>query len=341
MKSIRVGIIGCGKQASKHLEGLKKIPGTEMVMADVVPEFAEAMAGRAACQCVRDPDELFEDKSLHAVVICTPTQSHVPLIQKAISAGKHVFCEKPLSDRIDEIIELKEAADLSDCIVTVGYLYRHVPAFEEGYRIFRENWINGENLLVGRPITAFFRLGGRGSHQAWKHRRKTGGGAVNEMLVHMIDLANWYFGPLTNARVLSSRLHIPQRVINGEKVAADAEDYILVQCSGAGGIDILCQADLVTPAFSQYIEAQGENGSFRGTIEQDSPSFLFLKESRGGYKAGKSVFSFGQRNLIDHQMLTFILSILQNEKPKKNTIDDSLQLTYILDAIRAQIEERT
>jgi predicted dehydrogenase len=339
MKPIKVGVIGCGKQASKHIAGLKKIPGTEIVLADIQSEFAKAMAAKNGCQYVSKPDDVFDARDVQAVIICTPTQTHVPIIKQALEAGNHVFCEKPLSDRIQEIDELKEMAARTDCIVTVGYVYRHVPAFEEGYRIFRQNRYNGENLLIGEPVNAFFRLGGRGSHQAWKHRKESGGGAINEMLVHMIDLANWYFGPLNNLKVVSNHLYLKERKINGEKVSADAEDYIMVQCKGVDGIEIFCQADLVTPAFSQYLEVQGENGSFRGSIQQDSPSYLFLNESRGGYDAGKTTFSFGQRNLLDYQMLSFILSVLQNEKPEKNTIDDSLQLIRIIDQIKSQIQE--
>ena len=48
-----------------------------------------------------------------------------------------------------------------------------------------------------------FRLGRRGSHKAWKHRAQTGGGAANEMLVHMLDLALWYFGEPESATRLA------------------------------------------------------------------------------------------------------------------------------------------
>jgi len=337
MKTIKVGVIGCGKQASKHVNGLKKIPGTEMVVADIRPDIAREMATQTGCGFLENPAQVFDDPNVRAVVICTPTQTHAPLIKQAIASGKHVFCEKPLSDRIEEIEELKGHAAETERVVMVGYIYRFVPAFEEGFRIFREMQINGESLILGRPITGYFRIGGRGSHQAWKHRKETGGGAINEMLVHMIDLANWYFGPLSDVQVISNQLHLPERTINGETVKADAEDFILLRCKGESGIEIVCQADLVTPAFSQYIEVQGENGSFRGSIQQDSPSFVFLNEGRGGYAAGKTMLSYSQRNLLDHQMLSFILAVLQNIPNDSNTIEDSLQLIQIIDQVKHQI----
>lgn len=339
MNRIKLGILGCGKQASKHIAALKKIPGTEMVLADILPEAAKSLAEKVQCPFVEHPHAVFDDPEIQAVVICTPTRTHYSLIAKALEKNIHVFCEKPLSENVEEIEALKTAEHSSDAVLTIGYVYRFVPAFEEGFRLFREMQVNGESLLLGKPLTAFFRLGGRGSHQAWKHRKETGGGAINEMLVHMIDLANWYFGPLNSLDIVSNNLHLPSRSIRGEIVDADAEDFILVHCRGYNGIEIFCQADLVTPAFNQYVEIQAENGSFRGSIQQDSPSYVFLNEARGGFDAGKTALSFGQRNLLDYQMLYFVLSILRNQKADKNTVEDSLQLTRIIDQIRQQIEE--
>lgn len=339
MNRIKLGIVGCGKQASKHIASLKKIPGAEMVLADIVPEAAKSLADKVQCPSVETPDTIYEDPDMRAVVICTPTQSHFSLIAKALEKGIHVFCEKPLSESIEEIEKLREMEQSSDAVLTVGYVYRFVPAFEEGYRLFREMQVKGHSLILGKPLTAFFRLGGRGSHQVWKHRKETGGGAINEMLVHMIDLANWYFGPLNRLEIVSNNVHLPSRLIQGEVVHADAEDFILVRCRGHNGIEIFCQADLVTPAFNQYVEIQAENGSFRGSIQQDSPSYVFLNEARGGFNAGKTMLSFGQRHLLDYQMLYFVLSILHNRKAGKNTVKDSLQLTNIIDQIRHRIEE--
>ena len=336
---IKLGVIGCGKQASKHIAGLQKIPGIEIVLADIKRELAEKMAADTGTSSVEKTDQIFADEKIQGLVICTPTQSHAPLIKKALDTGKHVFCEKPLSDNADEIKGLIDMAGNKDLVVMIGYIYRFVPAFEEGFRLFHEARIDGHSMVFGKPLHAFLRIGGRGSHEAWKHRKETGGGAINEMLVHMIDLANWYFGPLENIKVLSSKLYLPERVIKGEKVIADAEDFILMYCTGIQGMDIYLQADLITPAFTQYMEVQGENGTFRGSIQQESPSFVFLKQGRGGYQAGRTELSFGSRNLLDHQMLAFVLAMLQKKKPEINTIEDSLQLIQIMDTIKEQIKE--
>jgi predicted dehydrogenase len=337
MNKIKIGFLGCGKQAGKHIASLQKIPNVEVVLADIDKSLAKGLAEKNKVFWVGDPENIFADNGIMAVIICTPTQTHGSLITSALQAKKDVLCEKPLCDAMEEALALQKLEKQSKQIVTVGYVYRYVPIFEEGHRIIHQQQVNGESLVLGRPLSAFFRLGGRGGHQAWKHQKASGGGAINEMLVHMVDLANWYFGPLTNIEVITCALRYPDRYVNGEKVEVDAEDHIWIKCLGRNEVEIFCQADLITPAFSQFVEIQGENGSFRGSIQSDMPSFVFLQESRGGYDTGKTELRFGRRNVFDIQMMSFIQSVLRREKPDRNTIDDSLMLMNILAEIRKQV----
>ncbi|MDL1957439.1 MAG: Gfo/Idh/MocA family oxidoreductase [Candidatus Desulfofervidus auxilii] len=339
MKKLKIGIIGCGKQAEKHILSLKKIPNISLVLSDINPEIAENLAKKTGASWTKSVEEILNDFEVKAVVICTPTPTHIELIKEAINAGKDVFCEKPLCEYQQDPSELKELIKNTDRIVMIGYIYRFVPVFEEAYRLIREQSINGISLVFGKILSAYFRLGGRGSHQVWKHKKATGGGAINEMLVHMVDLANWYFGPLKNIEVISYDLRCPKRIINGEEIIADAEDFVMIRCYGQNDVEIYCQADLITPAFTQYVEIQAENGSFMGSIQADMPSYIFLKESRGGYPTGKTPLNYGYRNVWDIQMLAFIQAILTREPLNKNTIEDSIELHRIMKEIKKQVEK--
>jgi predicted dehydrogenase len=258
MNKIKVGILGCGKQAGKHIASLQKIPNVEVVLGDIDKSLAKGLAEKNKVSWVDDPENIFANNDIMAVIICTPTQTHASLIKSALKAKKDILCEKPLCDDMEEALALQELKQQSQQIVTVGYVYRYVPIFEEGHKIIHQQQVNGESLVLGRPLSAFFRLGGRGGHRIWKHQKVSGGGAIKEMLVHMVDLANWYFGPLTNIEVISCDLRYPERYVNGEKVRVDAEDHIWIRCLGCSDIEIFCQADLITPAFSQFVEIQGE-----------------------------------------------------------------------------------
>jgi len=339
MNKIRVGVIGCGKQAEKHLASLRALPNVDIVVADIQRDLARSFAQKNKAVCLDDPEKIFEMKDIMAVLICTPTPSHADLIKKALESGKDVFCEKPLCVTLEEALTLRELEKKTGHTVMVGYIYRYVPIFEEGYRLLSQYRINKESLILGKPLSAFFRLGGRGSHQVWKHRKDQGGGAINEMLVHMIDLANWYFGPLCDVEVISRGLKCPERVIQGERVQVDAEDFIFIRCIGFAGIEFFCQADLITPAFSQYVEIQCENGTFMGSIQPDMPSFVFMKQGRGGYEAGKTNLQYGKRKILDIQMAYFIKTISQGIPPDRNRIDDSVEIMKVVQKILPREEK--
>ncbi len=337
MADLKIAIIGCGKQAPKHISGLRKVPGVQLVLADVVPEYAAALGAQEKLPYVQHPDEIFADPAINAVDICTPTPSHASLIRQALAAGKDFFCEKPLCETAAQAHEIEAALHGSDRIGMVGYVYRFAPVFELGQRLCEAGQAGGAGAALGRVVTASFRLGGRGSHMLWKHKKATGGGAISEMLVHMLDLAIWYFGPVHQADLLACELLRPERVIQGKLEPVDAEDFVLARLKMAGGVEVFCQPDLVTPAFTQFTEIQGENGSFMGSIQPDMPSFIYCDRPAAGYPAGKTVLSFGQLNLFEAQMAEFVRAVQTRHQPARCTVHDSVLLLEAIEMLRKGI----
>ncbi len=337
MKLNKVGIIGCGKQAEKHINSLRRMAAVEMVAADADREAAEALSRKSGISFRESVDELFDMEDVGAVLICTPTPSHADLIRRALETGRRVFCEKPVCTSMEEVKELKQLEERTGGSVVVGYLYRHVRVFQEVRRLLDGRRNDGTAPPLGRLLTAAFRIGGRGSHQVWKHMKARGGGAINEMLVHMLDLAGWFFGPMDRESVelLACRLLLPVRDIGGTPVEVDAEDYVLVRMRSNLGVEILCQADLVTPAFSQHVEIQGENGSIMASIQADMPSFVYLKEARAGFNAGKSDLASGGPPALDRQMEAFVKGACCDGKDSAHKLVDSIELMGIIERIRA------
>ncbi len=337
MNKTSIAIIGCGKQADKHISGLRTVPGIDLVLTDSDEGRARTLAEKHGLKWVPSADDVFADDSIAAVDICTPTPSHFGLINNALDTDKDFLCEKPLTATLDEARKLAERIDQGNRVGMVGYIYRFSPIFELGYNIFKEVPRAGESMVLGQISTAFFRLSGRGSHQAWKHMRDEGGGAINEMLVHMVDLAIWYFGPVGEARVLSCDLLRPERLINNDNHVVDAEDYVLVELTMENGIKVMCQSDLVTPAFVQLADVQGEYGTFVGSIQSHYPSYLHLEREVAGYHAGRNDFQFGQRNLFEAQMAEFVNSVRIGEQPSRSTVKDSVLLMEAMNKIKEEI----
>jgi myo-inositol 2-dehydrogenase/D-chiro-inositol 1-dehydrogenase len=331
---IKVAVLGCGKQAPKHISGLRTVPGVQLVLADVCGQAACRLAEKEKVPWVERPDDVFSDDSIDAVDICTPTPSHIGLIRAAIRSGKDFFCEKPLCESSAEAHEVAAELQCSRRIGMVGYVYRFAPVFETGCNLLKGVPARGVGNVLGPIRLAHFRIGGRGSHQLWKHRRATGGGAANEMLVHMLDLAIWYFGPAIEARVLGERLLRPCREIQGRAEEVDAEDFILVELVMNSGVAVICQADMLTPAFTQFVEIQGDNGTFMGSIDPEMPSFVFLNKETDGWAAGRTPLNFPRVNLFEAQMSEFVRAVQTRTAPSRCTIEDSLLLLESMEMLR-------
>jgi predicted dehydrogenase len=185
---------------------------------------------------------------------------------------------------------------------------------------------------LGEPVAALLRIGGRGAHAVWKHRRASGGGAINEMLVHMLDLAQWLFGRLSAVRwheVLRLR---PTRRIDGREVAVDAEDFVLLSATSARGGHIVLQADLLTPAFRQYLEVQGSNGSFMGSIQPELPCAFDLLAAAGGLPAGRTVVHNEGGDLFHAQMRAFLAHVRTGATSGYADAADALHLLEVLES---------
>jgi predicted dehydrogenase len=326
MKPVKIGLIGCGKQSVKHISGFKKIPGVTVMLSDAVPSVARQLAEKEGLPYVNDPQEMLKDPSIDAVDICVPTSFHGPLIRSALNAGKSFFCEKPLCETLEEARDIQHLADKKKLTGMVGYVYRFSPIFELGKRLFEDAPSTGHSAVLGKITYAFLRLGGRGGHQLWKHMKGSGGGAMNEMMVHMIDMAIWYFGRVNDARLLESMLIRPERPVSGKTEKVDGEDFVLARLKMENGVEVFIQSDLLTPSFSQYVEVEGENGSFFGSIQPEIPSYVYCEKPAAGYPAGRTPVNFGSINLFEAQMASFVRSVRTGSLAAKSSIHDSILL---------------
>ncbi len=333
---MRVAVIGCGKQSPKHLQGLRGagLSNQDLAVTDVDPGRAASLAAREGVTAV-PLDEVWNDADIRAVVIATPTPTHIELADKAIRTNKAFLCEKPLATDYGQARALAERAQAVGVPGMVGYIYRSVPVFQHVRRLLLEE------SVLGRINLALLRIGGRGSHQTWKHLHALGGGAINEMLVHTLDLALWLFGSPRKASLLASELRMPVRTINGENETVDAEDSVIVQLAYDKSPSVYLQADMLTPAFTQRLEVQGENGTLVASIQQDEPSYLFLIQGRTGYAAGRHSLQYENYDPYVTQSSTFLTAAKSGNQPAYGTLHEAALLHQLIDQLHLQQEKFT
>ncbi len=98
-RPIRIGLIGAGQRGQQHLETYQQIPGAEiMAIADINEALAQRVASRFQIPDVyTDYHDLLQRDDLEAVDVCLHNNLHRPVAVKAMEAGKHVYCEKPMA----------------------------------------------------------------------------------------------------------------------------------------------------------------------------------------------------------------------------------------------------
>ena len=333
---MRIALIGCGKQAIKHLRGLRRCPGVEIVLADKEVDRARALGDAEGLPWVERSEDLIADPEVKAVVLCVPVRAHASLIRQCIAAGKDFFCEKPSCETAAQARELYELTQRARRIGMIGYVYRFAPMFQKAHSVLAGASDSGTSPVIGKLAVAIIRIGGRGSAALWKHRRAEGGGALNEMLVHMIDLAVWCLGPLERAELMINELLRPQRMIAGQMETADAEDFVLARFWTRAGVPVIIQADLVTPAFMQLFEVHGDNGTLMASIQPEMPQFVFALEAAGGYPAGRTEFGRGNFSMFEEQMAAFVAAVRDGAAHRGGTLADSVRVMEAIDALRDQ-----
>lgn len=333
--NLKIAVVGCGKQAEKHISAYKGIEDTYLTLVDIDEMRAGALAEKHGFEYTTDLRKVLNDDSVIALDICTPSSSHYSIVKESLFHQKHVFCEKPLCSTLEQAEDILEISKSNDCIVIVGYIYRFVAVFQKASEI-----LASEEKPLGKPLMATFRIGGRGSHEFWKHDKDSGGGALNEMLVHMLDVANWFFGPLENICVEDHALLKPERVINGKNYSVSAEDYLRVTATGKDDVRIEFITDLISSNFSQYIEVQCEKGCFFGSIVPSMPSFIYSAENCSSLNKGENIIPHLTDNLYLPQMKYFVDCISKRTEPFFNTVNNSIEVMKTVNSIRVGMETK-
>jgi predicted dehydrogenase len=138
---LKVGILGCGPIAQfAHFESAVKGRNTELyAICDVAADLVQRMGDTyQPTKRFDDYDKMLADPELDAVIIATSDAFHVPASLRALAAGKHVLCEKPIGVSVEEVLELQKAVKASSKILQIGHMKRFDPGLEAARDFVRD-----------------------------------------------------------------------------------------------------------------------------------------------------------------------------------------------------------
>ena len=197
----RIALIGTGSRGQYHIHNLLLIPHARIVaLCDCYePNLQAAAALCPGAKLYRDYRKLLEDKDIDGVIISTPLGSHAAITLDALSAGKHVFCEKAMARTLDECKAVYDAYRKSDKV-----LYFCMQ------RMFDEKYLRGMKLLhdgligeiVGMRCHWFRNADWRREVPSpelerqinWRLYKEHSGGLMTELACHQIEVCNLAVG---------------------------------------------------------------------------------------------------------------------------------------------------
>lgn len=128
MSKLKIAVLGAGHLGKIHIRILKDLPDYELIgFYDPNPDARAAASSELEVSAFSDMDELIQ--AADVVDIVTPTLSHFDCAKKALESGKHTFIEKPITNTIEEALELNKLASDSGLKVQVGHVERFNPAY--------------------------------------------------------------------------------------------------------------------------------------------------------------------------------------------------------------------
>ncbi|MEX2118158.1 MAG: Gfo/Idh/MocA family oxidoreductase [Pirellulales bacterium] len=219
-ETVNVGCIGTGGRCQHLMQALAQIPGVKITaVCDIWDAHLEAGAKLADPQAfsTKDYHELLARGDVDAVLIGSPDHWHVPMTVDACAAGKDVYVEKPLTHDVSEGQTVIEAQNVHQRIVQVGTQQRSMPHFQQAYDIVRSGQLGKihkvhltwnrnaprhqrEKLGIEPDSVDWKRFLGSAPNQPfdeyrfrnWRWFWDFGGGILTDLMVHFIDVANWY-----------------------------------------------------------------------------------------------------------------------------------------------------
>ncbi|MBN2185746.1 MAG: Gfo/Idh/MocA family oxidoreductase [Candidatus Krumholzibacteriota bacterium] len=137
---LKVGVIGCGYWGPNLIRNFSALDDAEVkICSDLELKRIEHMKKLYPSVAItQDYRDIIEDSDIDAVVIATPVSTHYKLAAEALEAGKHVFCEKPLTQNVEEGVKLVDIADKMKKTLMVGHTFVYTAAVNKIKKLIKD-----------------------------------------------------------------------------------------------------------------------------------------------------------------------------------------------------------
>ncbi|MDA0990067.1 MAG: Gfo/Idh/MocA family oxidoreductase [Verrucomicrobia bacterium] len=329
---MNVAIIGAGLQCKRRAPVVAEWPGARLVaVASSHLADAEAMADTYSCEGSACWQDVVARNDVDVVLVCTPPHVHAEISLAAMTAGKHVLCEKPLTRTVAEAESLVDAARQAGVVLKCGFNHRHHPAIWEAHRLLTAGHI-------GAPVFARCRYGiipREDYHNEWRaDPTQAAGGQFIEQGSHAIDLFRWFLGELVEVGCMTATHYFKQQslddggmaIFRAASGATASLHTALTQWKNLFSFEVFGE--------DGYVVVEGLGGGYGtetlrvGKRDFTAPFQDQVTEYRGGDKSWKA------------EWVEFMDAIAHQREPIGNGTDGLAAMRLALTAYEAERQQR-
>jgi len=314
---MKFGIIGAGRIGKIHSGNIAERRDCRLsLVADADAAAASALAGATGARAA-SVDDIFGSAEVDAVAICSPTDTHADLIERAARAGKAIFCEKPIDLDAKRIRACLKVVKETDATLMIGFNRRFDPNFASLQKRVAEGAIGELEIvsIISRdpappPVSYIARSGG----------------LFRDMMIHDFDMARFLLGEEPVAISAMGSALVDKAI--GE--AGDLDTAVVIMETKSGKVAQISNSRRSAYGYDQRVEAHGAKGMIHVANVRETTVEL---ASAQGFTSDKALNFFLERykTAYRNELDAFINVVNGGGKPRPSG-DDGLNAGLLADA---------
>ena len=275
---MKVALFGAGRIGKVHAASIRMDRRSELVaVTDVVAPAAEALAAEYGI-AQRAPEEILADPAIDAILIASSTNTHAELIEAGVTAGKAIFCEKPIDLDLSRALKVRATAAAHDRPVMMGFNRRFDPNFAalksalDAGEIGTGTLLNVTSYDPAPPPVEYI---------------KVSGGLFRDMMIHDFDICSFLFGLPDTVMAHGACLLDP-----AIGAAGDIDTGVVVLTYADGRLATIRNSRQAPYGYDQRVEVLGTGGLLSAENELES---TISKATVAGVTSAKPVHFFLER----------------------------------------------
>ncbi|WHY83881.1 Gfo/Idh/MocA family oxidoreductase [Neobacillus novalis] len=321
-----VGLIGLGFIGKTHLEAYQHIENCQVTA--ICTRNKAAIPNHYNGSMVTDYEDLLNDKEIDIIDICLPTFLHEEFLIKAVNAGKHIICEKPLTLTLESANRIVDAVTKNNVRLFVAHVLRFWPE----YKLIKS--YSETNILIDIEIVHARRLGQAPAWSSWFQDPQKSGGALFDLHIHDIDFVYYLLGPVDTVYAVGTKNkygawdHVMTTLTFRNKCKAFIEASQRMPRGYPFTFDFRAQAGQGTVEFKV---AAGENIE---NIHASNHQFIYYTNQK------KSSIEIKKEDAFQNELAYFVNCVETNQENHVIPLDDVLYTLKLLKAVECSLETK-